>query len=56
MEIPMDATNHHLHKPAMIGRIDADGRIEIVHKSDAVIPPEPFSPYLGGKDAVRLSA
>ena len=45
-DIAMDEVNHHLHKPVMIGRIGLDGQVEIVHRSQVPIAPEPFSRYL----------
>ncbi len=52
-EVAMDLTNHHLHKPAVIGRITADARIVPVWMSDGLIAPEPWSPWLerGEQDA-----
>ena len=45
-DVVMDLTNHHLHKPAVIGRITADARIVPVWTSDGLIAPEPWSPWL----------
>ena len=42
----MDLTNHHLHKPAVIGRITEDARIVPIWMSDGLIAPEPWSPWL----------
>jgi urea transport system substrate-binding protein len=44
--VRMDATNHHLHKPAFIGRMTADGRILPVWESGKLVAPEPWSPWL----------
>jgi urea transport system substrate-binding protein len=53
--VHMDRDNHHLHKPAVIGRIDKHGTIQPVWISGDVLPPEPSSPWLRakvqGKDA-----
>lgn len=53
--VHMDRENHHLHKPAAIGRIDRHGIIQPVWISGDVLPPEPWSPWLRaaprGKDA-----
>ena len=38
-DVVMDLTNHHLHKPAVIGRITADARIVPVWTSDGLIAP-----------------
>ena len=45
-DVLMDLSNHHLHKPAVIGRITADARIVPVWMSDGLIAPEPWSPWL----------
>ena len=34
-EVVMDLSNHHLHKPAVIGRIAADARIVPIRMSQA---------------------
>lgn len=44
--VQMDRENHHLHKPAVIGRIDRHGVIQPVWISGDVLPPEPWSPWL----------
>jgi urea transport system substrate-binding protein len=46
--VKLDGGNHHLYKPAMIGRISKDGRILPVSITDGLVPPEPWSPYLAG--------
>ncbi len=46
MDVLMDARNHHLHKPVVIGRMGADGRIEVVHRTSTLVEPAPHSPYL----------
>ena len=45
-EVVMDLSNHHLHKPAVIGRITADARIVPIWMSAGLIAPEPWSPWL----------
>jgi urea transport system substrate-binding protein len=42
----MDASNHHLHKPVMIGQIRGDGQFDVVYKTPKTIPAEPWSPYI----------
>ena len=37
-ELTMDKTNHHLHKPVMIGEIQADGQFNVVWKTPEVVP------------------
>jgi urea ABC transporter urea binding protein len=44
-EVAMDVSNHHLHKPAIVGEMTADGRIVPVWKSAALIAPDPWSPW-----------
>jgi urea transport system substrate-binding protein len=50
-EVAMDRLNHHLHKPAIIGEMTADGRIVPVWKSAGLIAPEPWSPWLARQGA-----
>lgn len=44
--LEMDATNHHLHKPVMIGEVRADGQFNVVYKTPTTIKAEPWSPYI----------
>ena len=44
--LKMDESNHHLHKPVMIGEIRADGQFDIVYKTPNTIKAEPWSPYI----------
>jgi urea transport system substrate-binding protein len=44
--VRLDETSQHLHKPAMIGCIAADGSISPVWTGDGLEPPEPVSPWL----------
>jgi urea transport system substrate-binding protein len=46
----MDAKNHHLHKPVMIGEVKADGQFNVVWKTSAPIRAQPWSPYIPGND------
>src|SRR4051812_2410341 len=46
----MDATNHHLHKPVMIGEIKADGQFNVVWKTPAPIRAQPWSPFIPGNE------
>lgn len=46
----MDAKNHHLHKPVMIGEIKGDGQFNVVWKSKGLIKAQPWSPYIPGND------
>ncbi|KAF3999110.1 urea ABC transporter substrate-binding protein [Glaciimonas immobilis] len=49
--LEMDATNHHLHKPVMIGEIKADGQFNVVYKTKTTIRAQPWSPYIVGNEA-----
>lgn len=44
--VRVDPANNHLHKPAMVGRIEPDGRIVPVWMTESVVAPEPESPWL----------
>nr|WP_229416147.1 urea ABC transporter substrate-binding protein [Massilia sp. PDC64] len=46
----MDPTNHHLHKPVMIGEIKGDGQFSVVWKSKEPIRAQPWSPYIKGNE------
>ena len=46
----MDPTNHHLHKPVMIGEIKGDGQFSVVWKSKEPIRAQPWSPYIRGNE------
>jgi urea transport system substrate-binding protein len=45
-EITMDAKNHHLHKPVVIGEVQADGQFEVVWKTDGPIRAQAWSPFI----------
>ena len=49
--LTMDATNHHLHKPVMIGEIKGDGQFNVVYKTKTPIRAQPWSPYIAGNEA-----
>ena len=44
--ITMDAKNHHLHKPVVIGEITEDGQFDIVWQPDGPIRAEAWSPHI----------
>ncbi len=44
--IQMDAKNHHLHKPVVIGEVTEQGQFEIVWKTDGPIRAEAWSPFI----------
>jgi len=45
-EIQMDAQNHHLHKPVLIGEVREDGQFDVVWKTDGPIRAEAWSPFI----------
>ncbi|KPW81347.1 Branched-chain amino acid ABC transporter, periplasmic amino acid-binding protein [Pseudomonas syringae pv. coriandricola] len=48
--LTMDKTNHHLHKPVMIGEIQDDGQFNVVWQTKEPIRAQPWSPYIPGND------
>ena len=48
--LTMDKTNHHLHKPVMIGEIQSDGQFSVVWQTQEPIRAQPWSPYIPGND------
>jgi urea transport system substrate-binding protein len=44
--LKMDAENHHLWKPVMIGQIRPDGQFDVVYKTPEVIQASPWSQYI----------
>jgi urea transport system substrate-binding protein len=50
-ELTMDKTNHHLHKPVMIGEVKADGQFEVVYKTRGPIRAQPWSPFIPGNES-----
>ena len=48
--LEMDKSNHHLHKPVMIGEIKADGQFSVVYKTKTTIRAQPWSPYIPGNE------
>lgn len=46
----MDQTNHHLHKPVMIGEIKGDGQFSVVWKTKEPIRAQPWSPFIKGNE------
>jgi urea transport system substrate-binding protein len=46
-DIQLDAKNHHLHKPVVIGEVQANGQFQIVWKSpEGTIRAQAWSPYI----------
>ncbi|MBP6815933.1 MAG: urea ABC transporter substrate-binding protein [Burkholderiaceae bacterium] len=50
-ELTMDKTNHHLHKPVMIGEIRGDGQFNVVYKTKGPIRAQPWSPFIAGNES-----
>lgn len=48
--LTMDATNHHLHKPVMIGEIEGNGQFNVVWQTDKPVRAQPWSPWIPGND------
>lgn len=48
--LTMDPTNHHLHKPVMIGEIKGDGQFSVVWKTKGAVRAQPWSPYISGNE------
>ena len=46
----MDAKNHHLHKPVLIGEVKADGQFNVVWKTPGPVKAKPWSPFIEGND------
>jgi urea transport system substrate-binding protein len=48
--LTMDATNHHLHKPVLIGEVRPDGQFNVVWKTKEPIRAQPWSPFIAGNE------
>ncbi len=49
-ELMMDKSNHHLHKPVMIGEVQADGQFDVVYQTKGPIRAQPWSPFIAGNE------
>ena len=49
--LTMDKTNHHLHKPVMIGEILPNGQFQVVWKTKTTIRAQPWSPFIPGNES-----
>lgn len=49
--LTMDKTNHHLHKPVLIGEVREDGQFDVVWETDKPIRAQPWSPFLPGNES-----
>jgi len=50
LTLTMDKTNHHLHKPVMIGEIQNDGQFNVVWQTKEPIRAQTWSPFIPGND------
>lgn len=48
--LTMDGTNHHLHKPVMIGEILSNGQFQVVWKTRKPVRAQPWSPFITGNE------
>ena len=48
--LTMDATNHHLHKPVLIGEVRDDGQFDVVWQTQQPIRAQPWSPFIEGNE------
>ncbi|MDX5363925.1 MAG: urea ABC transporter substrate-binding protein [Pseudazoarcus pumilus] len=49
--LTMDKTNHHLHKPVLIGEVTADGQFDVVWETKEPIRAQPWSPFIKGNES-----
>ncbi|HVL56387.1 MAG TPA: urea ABC transporter substrate-binding protein [Burkholderiaceae bacterium] len=49
--LTMDKSNHHLHKPVMIGEVQANGQFSVVYRTKGPIRAQPWSPFIPGNEA-----
>jgi urea transport system substrate-binding protein len=49
--LTMDKSNHHLHKPVMIGEVKADGQFNVVYTTREPIRAKPWSPFIPGNES-----
>ena len=52
--LTMDPTNHHLHKPVMIGEIKGDGQFSVVWKTKGPVRAQPWSPFIAGNESKSI--
>ncbi len=48
--LKMDESNHHLHKPVMIGEVQDDGQFDVVWQTKGPIRAQPWSPFIAGNE------
>jgi urea transport system substrate-binding protein len=49
--LTMDKTNHHLHKPVMIGEILPNGQFQVVWNTGKPVRAQPWSPFIPGNES-----
>ena len=49
--LTMDKTNHHLHRPVMIGEVKGGGQFNVVWKTSKPIRAQPWSPFIAGNES-----
>jgi urea transport system substrate-binding protein len=49
--LKMDETNHHLHKPVMIGEVQGNGQFNVVWKTKGPVRAQPWSPFIPGNES-----
>jgi urea transport system substrate-binding protein len=49
--LSMDKSNHHLHKPVMIGEVQGNGQFQVVYKTKEPIRANPWSPFIPGNES-----
>jgi urea transport system substrate-binding protein len=49
----MDEKNHHLHKPVLIGEVQANGQFNVVWKTSGPVKAQPWSPFIAGNDVKK---
>jgi urea transport system substrate-binding protein len=48
--LTMDKSNHHLHKPVMIGEVQGNGQFSVVYRTKEPIRANPWSPFIPGNE------
>jgi len=53
--LTMDKSNHHLHKPVMIGEVQGNGQFSVVYKTNGPIRANPWSPFIPGNEGKQTA-
>ena len=51
--VMIDAKNHHLHKPVLIGEIRKNGQFKIVYETDGLVAPDPWDDITSADQRLR---